>query len=165
MCPYRSVAPRPRMSPSSSGQVPPPTHGSSPMIRRLTICSLAAVFAIGACSDQQDPNSGTSTSPEFASTSGVIGINVVLKAPATAANRAELGKYGTLLDEIVELNAIRVRAQASQLTAIQALPFVKSATPDAERHAIPVDAVEVADLLAGQSTWDQDAINVTNINA
>ena len=67
--------------------------------------------------------------------SGTIGINVILKAPATAANRTELAKYGNLMDEIAELNAIRVRAKASQLPAIQALPFVASASPDAVRNA------------------------------
>ncbi len=131
------------------------------MNRRL-ILSLAAVLVIGACSDQQEPNTGSpNPGSEFASTSGNVGVNVVLKAPATAANRAELAKHGTLLDEIPELNAIRVRTAASQLSAIQALPFVAAATPDAERHAIPVDAVEAADFAGGVNTWDQDAINVT----
>jgi subtilisin family serine protease len=131
-------------------------------MKRCFSLSLAAALALGACSDQQDPNpENTAPGSEFASTSGVIGINVVLKAPATAGNRAELGKYGTLLDEIPELNAIRVRAQASQLPAIQALPFVESATPDAERQAIPIDLIDATNFADGQSAWDQDVINVT----
>jgi subtilisin family serine protease len=131
------------------------------MNRRL-ILSIAALLVVGACSDQQEPNSGSSNPPELASTGGTIGINVVLKAPATASNRAALATYGTLLDEIPELNAIRIRAKASDLSAIQGLPFVKAATPDAERNAIPIDAVEATDFLDGISTWDQDAINVTD---
>jgi len=132
------------------------------MNRRMLI-GLAAVLALAACNDQQDPNTeAANPGSEFASANGTIGINVVLKAPATAANRTELAKYGTLLDEIVELNAIRVRAKASQLPAIQALPFVASAGPDAERHAVPVDNVAVTNFTAGISTWDQDAVNVTN---
>src|SRR4051794_4640845 len=134
------------------------------MNRRLLL-ALAAVLAVGACNEQQEPNTGGSNPGDFASTSGTIGINVILKAPATAANRTELAKYGTLLDEIAELNAIRVRAKTSQLPAIQALPFVKAATPDAARNAVPVDAVAAEDFLAGSSSWDQDAINVTNLNA
>jgi subtilisin family serine protease len=134
------------------------------MNRRL-IFSLAAVLAIGACSDQQEPSTEAGQGTEFASGTGVIGINVVLKAPATAANRTELAKYGNLMDEIPELNGIRVKAKASQLPAIQALPFVKSASPDAERNAIPIDAVAAEDFLVGRSTWDQDAINVTDFNA
>jgi subtilisin family serine protease len=134
-------------------------------MNRRIIFGLVAALAIGACSDQQDPNTDNSVpGSEFATTSGTIGINVVLKAPATAANRTELAKYGTLLDEVPELNGIRVRAKESQLTAIQALPFVKYATPDAERHAIPIDEVEAEHFADGRSTWDQDAINVTEFN-
>ena len=135
-------------------------------MNRRFIFSLAAVLAVGACSDQQDPNTGNPVpGSELAVASGTIGINVVLKAPATAANRTELAKYGTLLDEVAELNAIRVRAKASQLSAIQALPFVKAATPDAERNAIPIDLVLAEDFLGGANAWDQDAINVTNFGA
>jgi subtilisin family serine protease len=135
------------------------------MNRRLMF-SLATVLVIGACSDQQDPNTESpAPGSEFASGDGAIGINVVLKAPATAANRTELAMYGNLMDEIPELNGIRVRAKASQLAAIQALPFVKSASPDAERNAIPIDPITAEDFVGGRSTWDQDAINVTDFNA
>jgi subtilisin family serine protease len=135
------------------------------MNRRL-ILGLAAVLAVGACNDQQDPNTGAQNpSGELASANGTIGINVILKAPATAANRTELAKYGTLLDEIAELNAIRVRAKASQLPAIKALPFVKAATPDAERNAVPVDLVAATNFAGGRFAWDQDAVNVGNVGA
>jgi subtilisin family serine protease len=135
-------------------------------MNRRIILAVAAALAIGACNDQQEPNSAPSNpGGELGTTSGTIGINVVLKAPATASNRTELAKYGTLLDEIAELNAIRVRAKADQLPAIQALPFVKAATPDAARNAIPIDAVAAEDFLGGASAWDQDAINVTNFGA
>jgi|tagenome__1003787_1003787.scaffolds.fasta_scaffold20950385_2 subtilisin family serine protease len=134
------------------------------MNRRLLL-ALAAVLAVGACNEQQEPNTGGSNPGDFASTSGTIGINVVLKARATAANRTELAKYGTLLDEIAELNAIRVRAKSDQLPAIQALPFIKSATPDAARNAAPIDLVSAEDFLSGANAWDQDAINVTDFGA
>jgi subtilisin family serine protease len=132
------------------------------MTRRIVL-TIAAALAIGACGDQ-DPTANTNPT-DLASTSATIGINVILKAPATNANRAELARYGTLLDEIPELNAIRVRAGADQLPAIRALPFVLAATPDAERHAAPVDAVDATDFANGLSTWDQDAVNVTNFGA
>src|ERR671919_1023345 len=71
-------------SPKTSNQ------GSSSMNRRL-ILGLAAALAIGACSDQQEPNTENSTlSPEFASTSGLKPVNVVTKKPATPAKLAEL---------------------------------------------------------------------------
>ncbi len=63
-------------------------------MKRRLILSLAAVLAIGACSDE-NPTGNTTPGSELASTSGTIGINVILKAPATAANRTELAKYGT----------------------------------------------------------------------
>ena len=71
---------------------PSPSQGTLHMNRRL-ILSLAAVLAIGACSDE-NPTGNTTPGSELASTSGTIGINVILKAPATAANRTELAKYG-----------------------------------------------------------------------
>jgi hypothetical protein len=124
---------------------------------------LAAALVIGACTDQTPTEN--SNSPAFAKESGNIGIHVVLKSSAKAAHRTELAKYGTLLDEIPKLNAIRLRATRKNLQAIQALRFVKAATPDAERKAIPIDDVEVADFVNGMSTWDQDAVNVTNFGA
>jgi subtilisin family serine protease len=133
------------------------------MNRRL-ILSLAAVLAIGACSDQ-NPTGDSAPGSELAKTSGTIGVNVLLKAPATAANRTELAKYGTLLDEIQELNVIRVRMTASQLPAVQALPFVAAANPDAERHAAPVDNVAATNFAGGLGTWDQDAVNVASVGA
>ncbi len=133
------------------------------MTRRF-ILSIAAVLAIGACNDQQDPTEN-SNGIEAASTSGTIGVNVLLKAPATAANRTELAKYGTLMDEIQELNVIRVKMKASQLPAVQALPFVASANPDAERHAGPVDDVAATNFAGGLGTWDQDAVNVASVGA
>jgi subtilisin family serine protease len=135
-------------------------------MKRRLILSLAAVLVVGACSDQQEPTTGNSNpESQLASGSGSIGVNVILKAPATAANRTELAKYGTLLDEIAELNAIRVRTKANQLPAIQALPFVKAATPDAGRNAIPIDAVAASDFSNGKTAWDQDAINVMNFGS
>jgi len=61
------------------------------MNRRLIFGLFAAVLVAGACNDQQDPNTGPATSGgDLATTSGTIGINVILKARATAANRTEL---------------------------------------------------------------------------
>jgi len=79
------------------------------------ILGLAAVLAVGACNDQQEPMTGNSNpESQLASGSANIGVNVILKAPVTAANRTELAKFGTLLDEIAELKAIRVRTTASR---------------------------------------------------
>jgi subtilisin family serine protease len=133
------------------------------MIRRLTFC-LAAVLAIGACSDQQEPNTESSTpSPEFASGSGTKPINVVTKKPVTAAQLAELAKYGTVEAEIRNLKAIIMTGKESDLAAIRQLRFVAGANFDAERNIPPFQQVQVTDFtVTGRNTWDLDAVNVTN---
>src|SRR5256885_15831438 len=109
-----------------------------------------------------------SSDPSLSSTASqklnqAIDINVLLAGPATAAQLAELGTFGSVTDQIIELNAVLLRANASALPAIQALPYVLAANPDQEREGSPVDAVAVSDFtVTGLSTWDLDAINVTN---
>ena len=92
----------------------------------------------------------------------MIGVNVVLKGGITKAALAELGRFGRVRDEIPALNAVTLQARESELAAIQALPVVVSASPDAERKGAPVDTVEATDFGDGLSTWDLDAINVTD---
>ena len=95
----------------------------------------------------------------------MIGVNVVLKTAITKAALAELGRFGRIRDEIPALNAVTLQARASELAAIQALSIVASASPDAERKGAPVDTVAVTDFTDGLSTWDLDAINVTDYGA
>jgi subtilisin family serine protease len=132
------------------------------MNRRLIICSLAAALAIGACSDQQDPNNGSMPGSEFASTSGTKGINVVLKSPATPSQLAELSKYGTVHRQMSKINAVIMSGDARGLAAIQALPFVKAANFDAERKIPPGNPLPLEDFSGGLNTWDLDAVNVTD---
>lgn len=91
-----------------------------------------------------------------------IGINVVLNTSITPAILKDLGRFGPVLDTIAEINAVHMRASEGELPAIAALPYVEAANPDAERKGSPVDTVAVSDFSAGLSTWDQDAINVTD---
>ena len=93
----------------------------------------------------------------------LIGVNVVLKAGITKAALAELGRFGRVRDEIPVLNAVTMQARESELASIQALPFVASASPDAERQGGPVDAVPVDNFANGLSTWNLDAVNVTDV--
>ncbi len=92
----------------------------------------------------------------------LIGVNVVLKTGITKAALAELERFGRVRDEIPVLNAVTMQARASELASIQALPFVASASPDAERTGAPVDTVAATGFADGLSTWDLDAINVTD---
>jgi subtilisin family serine protease len=92
----------------------------------------------------------------------MIGVNVVLKSSITKTALAELGRFGKVRDQIPALNAVTMQARESELEAIRALPFVASAAPDAVRTGAPVDTVPVADFMDGISTWDLDAIDVTD---
>ena len=96
---------------------------------------------------------------------GVIGINVVTKTAVTDAMVAELGRHGKVRDVIVEINAVLMNAPAAELPAIQALPFVEAANPDAERKAAPLDPVAATDFSNGRNTWNLDAVNVTEFGA
>lgn len=57
---------------------------------------------------------------------------------------------------------VTMQARANKLAAIQALPYVAAANPDAERHGGPIDTVSATDFSDGLSTWDLDAVNVTD---
>ncbi len=92
----------------------------------------------------------------------LIGVNVVLKTGITKAALAELGRFGRVRDQIPALNAVTMQARESELASIQALPFVASASPDAERTGAPVDTVLADNFGDGLSTWNLDAVNVTD---
>lgn len=98
-----------------------------------------------------------------AASNGQIGINVILKSPITQSHLDALASYGKVRDRIDAIRAVTLQARTSDLESIRALPFVSSATPDARRAIGPEPAVAVPDnLTSGASTWDHDAINVTN---
>lgn len=100
-----------------------------------------------------------------AGTNGMIGINVLLNATPTSKILGQLAKYGTVRDVVPEIRAVTLQAPASQLDAIRALSFVTAANPDAARTGAPVSEVTATDFTNGMSTWDLDAINVTDFRA
>jgi subtilisin family serine protease len=90
------------------------------------------------------------------------GVNVLLKSAPTAVITADLNTIGTVLDLIPQLNAVLMRASAADLAAIRAKPYVASAEMDRQKTAPPMpSAVAWTDFIAGQSTWNLDAVNVT----
>ncbi len=99
------------------------------------------------------------------SNSRQIGINVVLRGPVTSATLADLGRLGSVRDVVPEVQAVTLQAPAYQLPAIQALPSVAAANIDAARNGAPVDTVAAANFASGLSTWDLDAIDVTDYGA
>ncbi len=70
-----------------------------------------------------------------------IGVNVVLNTDITDAILADLGTHGKVRDVVYEIDAVTLQAYKTELPAIQALPYVLYASPDAERTGAPVDTV------------------------
>lgn len=91
-----------------------------------------------------------------------IGINVVLKTDINPALLADLGRYGTVRDVVYEIRAVTLQAPSGMLPVIQSLPYVAAANADAVRNGRPVKTVLVTNFSSGMSTWDLDAINVTD---
>jgi subtilisin family serine protease len=129
-----------------------------------TIFIASALSLVYSCREQTE---GPLSASELNSTAetkvkGSIGINVLLKAPITAAAIKELNKYGNVLDQIPKIKALTMRSTSANLPAIRKLSLVDTANPDAERAAVPTDPIPVGDFSSGLSTWNLDAINVTN---
>ena len=91
-----------------------------------------------------------------------ISVNVLLNTEITDDILVELGQYGKVGNKLISIDALTMRTTYDGLAEIQVLPFVAAANPDAERNAAPIDTVAAEDFLNGLSTWDQDAINVTD---
>lgn len=92
-----------------------------------------------------------------------LGVNVLLNTEPTPAILAQLGAHGTVRNVVAQIDAVTLKTTESQLAALRALPFVVSANPDAERKGSPVDTVNATNFANGLSTWDQDAVDVTNL--
>jgi subtilisin family serine protease len=84
----------------------------------------------------------------------MIGINVVLNQPVTNSVLQDLGAHGQVLDVLPQINGVTLRAQTSELSTIQSLPYVAGASRD-----------EQSDLLSGANDWNLDAVNVTDFGA
>jgi subtilisin family serine protease len=81
----------------------------------------------------------------------MIGINVHLNQPPSNSILQGLGAHGQVLDVIPQINGVTLRARSSELSTIQALPYVAGANPDA-----------TFDLASGTNYWNLDAVNVTD---
>ena len=92
---------------------------------------------------------------------GKLGINVIVSTSLTSTVINELKSYGLVKKTYPEINAVTMLIDQNNLSAISALAYVVAASPDAERKGSPVDAVAVSDFSAGVSTWNLDAVNVT----
>jgi hypothetical protein len=89
-----------------------------------------------------------------------IGINMVLNQAPSNSILQDLGAHGQVLDVIPQINGVRLRALASELPAVQSLPYVAGANPDAQ-----VSLATDSDLSDGTNHWSLDAVNVTDFGA
>ncbi len=144
-------------------------HPSFQSFSRVGLPLLAALaFFLSSCSQEEEARpahpAATSTRSSARTTgSGPIGVNVLLKTPATSAVLAELSTYGAVTEVLPEINAVVLKSNGSSLEAIRQLAYVQAVGADAERKIDPVDADAVADLSGGVSTWNLDALNVTDL--
>lgn len=132
------------------------------MKRYIRWLAVAALMALTLACQLEAPVMEMETVPLAAATSKTIGINVLLNTAPTDAILAELAKHGTVLDVLPAINALTMKVKSSALATIKALPFVTAANPDQERNDRPLPPVEVEDFSDGLSTWNLDAINVTD---
>jgi hypothetical protein len=133
------------------------------MNSRVTLLAMAGLLALAACSEETtEPAAPSSPSLARSTSSGNVGINVVLKSAPSAAQLAQLNNIGQVKKVFAEINGLTMAAKADRLAAVRALSFVKGAAIDVEVFIPPhTDLVPVADFTGGFSTWDQDAINTT----
>jgi subtilisin family serine protease len=132
------------------------------MKRYLRWLAAAAVAVLMLACQLEAPVMEFDQAPTVQTATGSIGINVLLNAAPTDAMLAELALHGTVLDVEPAINALTMKVKGSELAAIQALSYVTTANPDQERKGGPVDTVSVDNFANGLSTWDLDAINVTD---
>jgi subtilisin family serine protease len=124
-----------------------------------TIVALAGLLALGACTED---TTAPATPESFASSSSMVGLNVVLKSKPTDAQIAQLNTIGKVKTFFNEINGLTMAAKRDQLDRVRALSFVKAAAIDQELDFGPqTDLVPLADLTGGLSTWNLDAIDVT----
>ena len=131
----------------------------------FAVLSVAGLLALGACAeDATEPNTAEPASPSIADakSSALVGINMVLKGPATQAQIARLNAIGRVKSQLPEINGLTMAARANQLADVRKLPFVKAAAIDQQVNIPPPsDLVEVSDFTGGFSTWHQDAVNAS----
>ena len=124
-------------------------------MRRAIVTTLAVVTLLAS----------TVSSVGAASATKMVGINVVLNRPVSNAILADLATYGKVRDVVREIKVVTLQARLSSLRAIRKEAYVAAASPDAKRVGKPVPSTPFDGNGAGLSTWDLDAINVTDISA
>ena len=97
-------------------------------------------------------------------TPGAFIVNVMLNTEPTDAVVANLATHGAVLDVISELDAVVLQTEEGELAGIRSLPHVLSAESDTSVAVAPRNASRyVQSTAGGRSTFNQDAINITDL--
>jgi subtilisin family serine protease len=128
---------------------------------------VAFSFFISSCKKNiEEINAGSPGTAGAASlrstTGGNIAVNVVLNTSFSPAILGELKTIGNVVKTFPEINGLSMIISRDELAQIRGLQYVITATPDAERQGSPVDNLMLSDFSNGMSSWDLDAVNVTD---
>ncbi len=135
-------------------------------MKRNCLLALGLALFVAACGDNAGPTDANSPNLASRSLNGIDRYNVLLKGPATAGQRTELARHGTIYGELAAINAVFMRAKAEKVAAIRALPFVAGVSQDQPRNAPPGEVLaEEFSPSASHNVWNLDAINVTEFDA
>jgi hypothetical protein len=132
------------------------------MKRHLRWLTVAALAVLTLACQLEAPVADMEEVANFAAVSKTVGINVLLNTAPTNAILAELALHGKVRDVVPAIEAVTMQVKSSELAAIKTLPYVAAANPDRERKVGPVETAAMTDFSEGMSTWDLDAINVTD---
>jgi subtilisin family serine protease len=105
----------------------------------------------------------TTLTVSAASPQATISVNVLLKQDVSSVVLKQLRNVGTVLTVLNEIDAVTMRIKVGNRAILESLPFVAGVSEDAVRNGAPIDTVAVTDFSTGLSTWDLDAINVTDL--
>ena len=126
----------------------------------IAIVGLSAII-LASCGFPMLSGAVADGSASRAAASKTVSLNVVVEGELDDAKLATLAAYGRIVDTIPELGAVFMSGKGLSPEALLALPFVVAANPDAERGTGPVSTLSAADMADGMSTWNLDAVDVT----
>jgi len=136
------------------------------MLRR-SVASIGLIVALvallGACGAPYAADQGAAgLLAARAVGTGMVRVSAILDGPLTDARLAELSALGKVSDAVLELDSVVVSGKGLTPEALRTLPFVLDANFDAPRDAGPVTPIADDSMVDGRSTWDLDAVDVTD---
>lgn len=131
-------------------------------VRYLALAAIAIVLSAGILACGNPVASSGDAAARGLSSNGVVRLNAVLDGPITAERIAAINKIGAVKNVLAEINAVTVQGKGLAPADLLALPFVVAANYDAERTTGPVSPLADDSMEHGRSTWDLDAVDVTD---